>query len=198
MAIQKLDPAPRPWVEKTYDVAGFYISLMIVIAATVPWQAVRTSPLYVAVLFPATLAVYLVMGLLVSPLKKRRIAQNAEKGIVQCSIRPGPKSLPPGYSPPGPSDKRGWISGYAAVDDGSLVFQPMTAFTGYAIGETLTLPNIQPLTGGLRTPTSAPWYLGRGHTVVYVKTGTGVFEVAGSTAGLRAVGIYPSEERLRP
>lgn len=185
-------------MEKTYDVAGIYISLMIVIAATVPWQAVRTSPLYVAVLFPATLVVFFTIGLFVSPLRKRRIAQNTARGIVECSLRPGPKAILPGYSPPGPANKRGWITGYATVEDGSLIFQPKSAFTGNSIGETLTVPKIDPLTGGLKTPTAAPWYLGRGHTVVYVKTGTGVFEVAGSTAGLRAVGLYPTEETLRP
>ena len=197
MAVEKLEPAPRTWMEKIYDVAGFYISLMIVIATTVPWQALRASPLYVSVLFPATLLVYFAMSLLVKPLKRRRTAQNAKKGIVECSLRPGPKSLPHGYSPPGPADKRGWITGHATLKDGSLIFQPMGAFTGYSVGETLTLPNVEPLTGGLRTPTSAPWYLGRGRTVVYVKTDTGVLEVAGSATGLKAVGIYPTEETQR-
>jgi hypothetical protein len=191
MAVEKLDPAPRTWMEKTYDVAGFYISLMIVIVAMVPWQALRASALYVSVLFPAALVVYIAMGFLVKPLKRRRIAQNAERGIVECSLRPGPKSLPPGYSPPRPSDKRGWITGYATVEDGSLIFQPMGALTGYSVGETLTLPDIEPLTGGLRTPAPGRWYLGQGrrdHTVIFVKTGTGVLEVAGSAAGLKALG----------
>jgi hypothetical protein len=141
-----------------------------------------------------------VMGLLVSPLKKRRVAQNVEKGIVECSLRPGPRSLAAGYSPPAPADKRGWITGYATVNGGALIFQPTAAFTGTAVGDTLTLTNIEPLTGGLRAPATAPWYLGQGrrdHTVVYVKTETGVLEVAGSAIGLKAVGIYPREETQR-
>jgi hypothetical protein len=200
MAVEKLEPAPCTWMEKTYDLAGIFVSLLIVVIVTVPWQALRTSALYLSALFPATFVVYLVMGLLVSPLKKRRVAQNVEKGIVECSLRPGPRSLPAGYSPPAPADKRGWITGYATVKGGVLIFQPTAAFTGTAVGDTLTLTNIEPLTGGLRAPATAPWYLGQGrrdHTVVYVKTESGVLEVAGSAIGLKAVGIYPREETQR-
>jgi hypothetical protein len=202
MAVERLEPAPRTWMEKTYDLAGIFVSLLIVVIVTVPWQALRTSPLYLSTLFPAAFVVHLVMGLLVSPLKKRRVAQNLDRGIVECSLRPGLRSLPAGYSPPGPADKRGWITGCATVRGGALIFQPMAAFTGSPVGETLTLPNIEPLTGGLRTPATAtpPWYLRQGrrdHTVVYVKTETGVLEVAGSAIGLKAVGIYPTEETRR-
>lgn len=200
MAVEKLEPAPRTWMEKTYDLAGIFVSLLIVVIVTVPWQALRTSALYLSALAPATFVVYLLMGLLVSPLKKRRVAQNVEKGIVECSLRPGPRSLPSGYTPPGPADKRGWITGCATVRGGALIFQPVAAFTGSPVGETLTLTNVEPLTGGLRTPATGRWYLGQGrrdHTVVYVKTDTGVLEVAGSATGLKAVGIYPTEETQR-
>lgn len=200
MAVEKLEPAPRTWMEKTYDLAGIFVSLLIVVIVTVPWQGLRTSPLYLSALAPATFVVYLVMGLLVSPLKKRRAAQNIDRGIVECSLRPGPKSLPSGYTPPGPAAKRGWITGCATVRSGALIFQPVAAFTGAPVGEALTLTNVEPLTGGLRTPAAGRWYLGQGrrdHTVVYVKTDTGVLEVAGSATGLKAVGIYPTEETQR-
>lgn len=200
MAVEKLEPAPRTWMEKTYDLGGIFVSLLIVVIVTIPWQGLRTSPLYLSAVVLATFVVHLVMGLLVSPLKKRRAAQNVDRGIVECSLRPGPKSLPSGYSPPGPADKRGWITGCATVRSGALIFQPVAAFTGSPVGETLTLPNTEPLTGGLRTPATPPWYLGQGrrdHTVVYVRTETGVLEVAGSAIGLKAVGIYPTEETQR-
>ncbi|MDQ0028791.1 hypothetical protein [Arthrobacter bambusae] len=200
MAVEKLEPAPRTWMEKTYDLAGIFVSLLIVVIVTIPWQALRTSPLYLSALFPAAFVVYLVIGLLVSPLKKRRVAQNLDRGMVECSLRPGPKSLPSGYSPPAPADKRGWITGCATVRGGALIFQPVAAFTGTPVGESLSLPNIESLTGGLRTPATPPWYLGRGrrdHTVVYLKTETGVLEVAGSATGLKSVGLYPTEETRR-
>ena len=193
MVADRLEPAPRTWIEKTYGVAGFYISLMIAVAVTVPWQSLRSSPLYFSLLFPVTLLVYLVMSLLVRPLKLQRIARNTERGILECSLRPAPNSLPRGYSVPGSADKRGWISGHGTMKEGSLIFQPMAAFTRYSVGETLVLPNVEPLTGGLRTPTTAPWYLGRKRTVVYVKTDSGIFEVSGSAEELKSVRIYPTE-----
>ena len=66
MAVEKLDPAPRTWMEKTYDLAGIFVSLLIVVIVTIPWQALRTSPLYLSALFPAAFVVYLAISLLVS------------------------------------------------------------------------------------------------------------------------------------
>lgn len=64
------------------------------------------------------------------------------------------------------------------------------------MGSPLTFHNVTPLTGGLRTPVAAPWYLGRlgrGRTVVFLKTDRGVIEVSGSVIGLKAANAYPTE-----
>lgn len=59
------------------------------------------------------------------------------------------------------------------------------------MGVALTFQNVTPLTGGLRTPVMAPWHLGRGRTVVFLKTDSGVIEVGGgSVIDLKAAGAY--------
>ncbi|MBB6405402.1 hypothetical protein HNP00_002731 [Arthrobacter sp. AZCC_0090] len=85
---------------------------------------------------------------------------------------------------------------YAKKENGSLVFQPRTAFTGSVVRSPLTFHNVTPLTGGLRTPVAAPWVLGplgRGQTVVFLKTDRGVIEVSGSIIGRKAADAYPTE-----
>ncbi|MBT2519894.1 hypothetical protein [Arthrobacter sp. ISL-28] len=194
MTAEKLHPTPHSWWEKAYDVAGIGVGLPIA-AAIIPLLEKVGLWVFLEIVFVATLAIYFALTLLVAPLRRQRAAKDAQFGIVECSIRPGPKSLPPGFSPPAASDKRGWIFGYAKVEEGSLIFQPRNAFTGSTIGEPVMLADVTPMTGGLRTPAVAPWYLGRGHTVVYVKTDRGVIEVGGSIAGLKAAGIYPADEQ---
>lgn len=191
MAADLLHPAPHGWWEKAYDVAGILVGLAIVIA-TLPF--LEQLGLWFYVVIVATIAVQLALALLVAPLRRKREAEDAQSGIVECGIRPGPRSLPPGYSPPAASDKRGWIFGYAKVENGSLTFQPRKAFTGSPIGDPVTFRDITLLTGGLRTPAVVPWYVGRGRTVVYVKTDRGVIEVGGKEEGLKAAGVYPTSE----
>lgn len=190
MAADLLHPAPHGWWEKAYDAAGTFVGLAIVIA-TIPF--LKELGLWFYVVIVATIAVQLALALLVAaPLRRKRETEDAQRGIVECGIRPGPRSLPPGYSPPAASDKRGWISGYAKVEKGSLIFQPRKAFTGSPVGDQVTFRDITLLTGGLRTPAVAPWYVGRGRTVVYVKTDRGVIEVGGKKDGLKAAGVYPT------
>lgn len=136
----------------------------------------------------------LALPLLVAPLRRKPEALDAEMGIVECGIRC--KSLRSGPPPPAASYQGGWLIGYAKKENGSLVFQPRTAFTGSVVGSPVTFQNVTPLTGGLRTPVAAPWYLGplgRGRTVVFLKTDRGVIEVSGSVIGLKTAGAYPTE-----
>jgi hypothetical protein len=133
----------------------------------------------------------LALPLLIAPLRRKREALDAEMGVVECGIRC--KSLPPGPPPPAASYQGGWLIGYAKKENGSLIFQPRTAFTGSVVGSPLTFQNVTPLTGGLRTPVVARWYLGRGRTVVFLKTDRGVIEVGGSVIGLKAASAYPTE-----
>lgn len=194
MAGETLQPTPRGWWEKAY-VVGLIVGLAVAVAATI---GVILKQLdfwsYLVIALGTNIVLQLVLPLLVAPLRAKREALDAEMGIVECGIRS--KSLPPGPPPPTASYQGGWLIGYAKKENDSLVFQPRKKSTGSVVGSPLTFQNVTPLTGGLRTPAAAPWYLGplgRGRTVVFLKTDRGVIEVSGSVVGLKAVGAYPAE-----
>jgi hypothetical protein len=194
MAEETLHPTQYGWWEKAYMV-GPFVGLAMAAAATI---AVFLEQLgywsYLAITVGGIVVFQLALPRLIAPLRMKREAKDAEMGIVECGIRC--KSLPPGPPPPAASYQRGWLIGYAKKENGSLVFHPRTAFTGSIVGSPLTFHNVTPLTGGLRTPIAAPWYLGplgRGRTVVFLKTDRGVIEVSGSVIGLKAAGAYPTE-----
>jgi hypothetical protein len=191
VAEETLRPTPYGWWEKAY-VVGLFIGLAMAAAATI---AVFLKQLgfwaYLAIAVGGVVVFQLALPLLIAPLRRKREALDAEMGVVECGIRC--KSLPPGPPPPAASYKGGWLIGYAKKENGVLIFQPRTAFTGSVVGSPLTFQNVTPITGGLRTPVEAPWYLGRGRTVVFLKTDRGVIEVAGPVMGLKAAGAYPTE-----
>jgi hypothetical protein len=191
VATETLHPTPHSWWEKAYDTAGIYVGLGIVIAATIPVLEPLGFWSWLTVILVTNIALQLALAfLLIAPLRRKREALNAAMGLVECSLRS--RSLPPGPPPPAASYRRGYLIGYAKTENGALIFQPRTVFTGVVVGSPMTFRGITPLTGGLRTPTRAPWYLGRGWTVVYVKTDIGVIELAGSIHGLKAAGVYPT------
>lgn len=194
MPEETLHPTPYGWWEKAY-VVGLFIGLAVAASATVAvFLKQADSWTYLAIAAGGAVIFQLALPLLIAPQKRKREALDAERGIVECGIRC--KSLPPGPPPPPTSYQGGWLIGYAKKENGSLVFQPRTAFTGSVVGSPLTFQNVTPLTGGLRTPVAAPRYLGplsRGRTVVFLKTDRGVIEVSGPVIGLKAAGAYPAE-----
>ncbi|MCB5275390.1 hypothetical protein BJG92_02938 [Arthrobacter sp. SO5] len=191
MAQETLHPTPYGWWEKA-PVAGLFIGLAVAAAATIAvFLKLLGSWSYMAIVVGGIFVFQLALTLLIAPLRRKREAMDAEMGVVECGIRC--KSLPLGPPPPAASYQRGWLSGYASEENGSLVFQPRSAFRGSVVGSPLTFHHVMPLTGGLRTPVAAPWYLGRGRTVVFLKTDRGVIEISGSVIGLKAAGAYPTE-----
>ena len=181
VAEETLQPTPHGWLEKAQFV-GLFVGLAVAAAATI---AVFLEQLgfwsYLTIAVGTNIVLQLALPLLIAPLRTKREALDAELGIVECGIRC--KSLPPGPPPPATSYQGGWLIGYAKKENESLIFQPRTVFTGSVVGSPLTFENVTPLTGGLRTPVAAPWYLGpfgRGRTVVFLKTDRGVIEVSGS------------------
>jgi len=194
VAGETLQPAPYGRWEKAYVVVLIMGLAVAVAASTAVILKLLDLWAYLAIALGTNIVLQLVFPLLVAPLRTKREAMDAEMGIVECSIRS--KSLPPGPPPPAASYKGGWLIGYAKKENDSLVFQPRKMSTGSVVGSPLTFHNVTPLTGGLRTPAAARWYLGplgRGRTVVFLKTDRGVIEVSGSVVGLKAVGAYPAE-----
>lgn len=171
MSELNLNPTPRGWLEKAYDSnVLFMLPLGVLVAAQGPlsekvgyWPAVAIS-----ILFSAALSI--LISLPVVPLRRRRAALDAEKGLFECAHRERGSSL------------RGrWAVGYAKAEPGSLLFQAKTGVSGSPAGriEIYSGPRV------IGKPEKAPWSVFPRGQVITLSTDRGTVELAASPSSLQ-------------
>ncbi|WP_312099806.1 hypothetical protein [Corynebacterium dentalis] len=128
MEQQDLSPEPRGWLEKLHEL-NVHSALLTIILLSVflPLQESIGFWPVLAILVPVGLAVGLLvnalLNLLLRPLKRKRIALDAEQGLFECARREQGSAL-----------KRKWALGYAKVEPGKVLFQAKTGVTGSVAG----------------------------------------------------------------
>ena len=170
MRQQDLSPAPRGRLEKLQD-ANVFSSLLtaIILSVLLPLQESIGFWSALVVLVPAGLAAGLVINLLLRPLKRRRIALDAEQGLFECAHREEGSAL-----------RRKWALGYAKAEPGKLLFQAKTGVTGLVAGpvEIYSEPRL------ISEAVKAPWTVFPKGIVVVLSTNKGSIELAASPSSL--------------
>lgn len=170
MRQQDLSPAPRGRLEKLQDANVDSILLTaILLSAFLPLQeSIGFWPAF-AVLVPAVLAAGLLVNLLLRPLKRKRIALDAEQGLFECAHREQGSPL-----------KRKWALGYAKAEPGKVLFQAKTGVTGSVAGpvEIYSEPRL------VSEAVKAPWTVFPKGSVVVLSTNKGSIELAASPSSL--------------
>jgi hypothetical protein len=170
MQQQDLSPAPRGRLEKLQD-ANVYSTLLTVIllSAFLPLQESIGFWPALAALVPAVLAAGLLVNLLLRPLKRKRIALDAEQGLFECAHREQGSAL-----------RRKWALGYAKAEPGKVLFQAKTGVTGSVAGpvEIYSEPRL------VSEAVKAPWTVFPKGSVVVLSTNKGSIELAASPSSL--------------
>lgn len=160
-----LDPAPRGWLEKANDASvGIIVPIFIVVVAFLPLSEILGYWIAFAAVASLGVASLLLFQWLVAPMRMRRKAQDAERGIFACALK----------------DKQSvcqnakWSLGYVKADQGELRFQAKTGVTGPLFGPIHTYCGIREV-GQL---VKAPWTVLPGGSVITLDTDNGTVELA--------------------
>lgn len=166
-----LQPTPRSRVEKIYDSnIDNFLSIMLVVPLVVGplkdafgyWPAFGIG-------VALGLALTVILRLPVIPVKRRRVARDAEQGIFECAHREKGSAL-----------KSRWSPGYAKAEPGRLIFQSKTGLTGSPAGPIEIYSAPVPVGEQVKAPWSA---FPRGR-IATLETDKGNVEIAASVASL--------------
>ncbi|MET1156395.1 hypothetical protein [Arthrobacter sp.] len=164
-----LTPTPRSRVEKFYDsnLVNFLAIALLMQLVLGPltdafgyWPAVGIGVVLI-------LVVTVIISLPVIPLRKRRVARDAEQGTFECAHRE-----------PGSALKGRWAGGYAKAEPGRLLFQSGAA--GSLSGRVEVYDG--PILAG--EPVKAPWSAFPRGRVATLETDKGTVEIAASPASI--------------
>jgi hypothetical protein len=159
-----LKPTPRGLVEKIFDwniVTYLSIGLLMPLVLGPLTDVVGYWP---AVGFGAILfaVVSVILSLPIIPLRKRRVARDAEQGIFECAHREKGSAL-----------KGRWALGYAKAEPGRLLFQTKTGPV-----EIYAAPAL------VSEPVKAPWSVFPRGKVVTLETAKATVEIAASPTSI--------------
>jgi hypothetical protein len=166
-----LQPTPRSRVEKVYDAnIVSYLSIMLVVPLIV-------GPLTDALGYWPAIGIGVALGLVVTviltlpviPVKRRRVARDAQQGIFECAHREKGSAL-----------KSRWAQGYAKAEPGRLLYQSKTGLTGALAGPIEIYSAPVPV----GEPVKAPWSAFPRGKVATFETDKGAVEIAASPASL--------------
>ncbi len=165
-----LEPAPRSWVEKVYDLGSLHAlpAALVLLFAFQPLSAIVGQGPALAILVPVAIALTALISLPVISIQRRRIARDAEQGLLQCALRESGSTL-----------KRQWARGYAKAEPGRLLFQAMTDLNG--LGPVASYSELQLID----QPAKAKWSLFPRGQVLTIRTDKGTVELAATSASLR-------------
>lgn len=165
-----LEPTPRSRLERAYDAFG---SLPLVVVAGilfVPLQAVLGwLPTLVIVIAAGIVLMTAIQLIVIAPLRKKRAAQDAERGLFECAHRE-----------PGSGLRSRWARGYARAEPNRLIFQLGASENGPLAGP-LEIYSAPKATG---EPTKAPWTVFPGGYVVTLSSDNTTLQLAASRASL--------------
>ncbi|MFJ5696592.1 hypothetical protein [Arthrobacter sp. NPDC093139] len=170
MEDQGINPVPRSWPEKAQDLNLDVLVLIPVLTAVFQtlqdpmgfWPAVAI----VALIF---VVMVLLLGLLIAPIRRKRMALDAEHGVFECTHRERGSPL-----------RRKWATGYAKAEPGRLLFQAKTGITGSLAGPLVTYTELDVVS----QPTKAPWGIFPRGRVIELSTDKGTVELAASASSM--------------
>ncbi len=165
-----MEPTPQSWLERAYDWnLAMLPGLFFFLAAFEPLREELGYWLALVITLAAALALTLIVSLPSIPLKKRRVARDAEQGIFECAHRE-----------PGSSLKDKWALGYAKAEPGRLLFQAKTGTIGPLVGRVETYSGLRVLS----PPAKSPWSVFPRGRVITLSTDKGTVELAATPSGL--------------
>ena len=165
-----LESTPRGWIEKAYDANVFtLLTVALLVPVLYPLNDRVGYWLALVIMALAVAAVSVLVALPVIPIKRRRAALDAERGLFECAHREAGSAL-----------KQRWALGYAKAEPGRLLFQAKTGVTGRLVGPIETYSQLQVMGESAKAPFSA---FPRGK-VMTLSTDKGTVELAASPASL--------------
>lgn len=165
-----LAPTPRSRLERAFDAFG---SLPLVVFAGIlfiPLQAVLGWwPTLVIVITAGIVLITAIQLIVIAPLRKKRAAQDAERGLFECAHRE-----------PGSGLRSRWARGYARAEPNRLIFQLGASESGPLAGPM----EIYPAPTAIGEPVKAPWTVLPGGLVVTLTSENTTLQLAASRASL--------------
>jgi hypothetical protein len=177
MAVDMPTPSPRGKWEKALVSSQFWLFFVALFVSGVvrdmmgfwPSMAVTAAILAAGMLYLRRRAI---------PERNRRLAQDAERGVIECAIRYA-RAIPGSLS-----DR--WAPGIAEVNDGTINFQTVMDGTSQPAGSPKVFTDLHPL--GLRTlQGKRPPEVGRAYKLVGIATDQGEIELAATSESLRVL-----------
>lgn len=165
-----LEPTQRSRLERAYDAVG---SLPLVVLAGIlvaPLQAVLGWwPTLVIVITAGVVLMTAIQLIVIAPLRKKRAAQDAERGLFECAHRE-----------PGSGLRSRWARGYARAEPNRLIFQLGASENGPLAGPM----EIYAAPAAIGEPVKAPWTVFPGGLMVTISSGNTTLQLAASRASL--------------
>jgi hypothetical protein len=165
---QNLEPTPRGWIERAYDANVFtMLTVALLVLVLYPLNDKVGFWLSLVITALAVAAISVLVALPVIPLRRKRVAQDAGRGLFECAQREEGSSL-----------KGRWAVGYAKAEPGCLLFQAKTGVTGTLAGpvEIYSAPR------QVGEPVKAPWSAFPRGKVITLATDKGIVELAAAPA----------------
>jgi hypothetical protein len=167
---QNLEPTPRGWIEKAHDTNIFtMLTVAVLVLVLYPLTDKVGFWLSLAITAVAVAVISVLVALPVIPLRRRRVARDADRGLFECAHREKGSSL-----------KGRWALGYAKAEPGRLLFQAKTGVTGSLAGPVEIYSAPRPA----GEPVKAPWSAFPRGKVITLATDKGIVELAASPASL--------------
>jgi hypothetical protein len=165
-----LEPTPKGWIEKAYDTNIFtFLTVALLVLLLYPLTDRMGFWLSLVIMASAVAALTVLVGLPVIPIRRRRVALDAELGLFECAHREVGSAL-----------KQRWVLGYAKAEPGRMLFQAKTGVTGRLAGPIEIYSQLRAMGEPVKAPFSA---FPRGK-VITLTTDKGTVELAAAPSSL--------------
>lgn len=165
-----LDPTPKSRLEQVYDTISSLPLFVLAGIFYVPLQAdLGLWPAWVIVLTSGIAMTAAIQFFLVAPMRRKRKAQDTERGLFECAHRE-----------PGSGLRSRWARGYARAEPSRLTFQ-----TGAGENGPLTGPlEIYPAPTAVGDLEKAPWTVFPGGLIITITSENKTLQLAAGRASL--------------
>jgi len=165
-----LEPTPRSRLERAYDAFGSLPLVVLAGVLFVPLQSVLGWwPTLVIVITTGVVYITAIQLIVIAPLRKKRAARDAERGLFECAHRE-----------PGSGLRSRWARGYARAEPNRLIFQLGANENGSLAGplEIYSAPT------AIGEPVKAPWTVFPGGLVMTIRSDNTTLQLAASRVSL--------------
>ena len=165
-----LEPTSRGRLEKAYDVFGILPLIVLASVLSIPLRAAMGFwPAAIIIVVTGLAWMTAAQVLLIAPLRKKRAALDAERGLFECAHREPESGL-----------RSRWARGYAKAEPGRLIFQMGASEKGPLAGPLEIYSSPRPL----GEPVKAPWSVFPGGLLITLHTDKATVQLAASPASL--------------